>query len=130
MSSIDTIVDTLEQSSVSDLLKLIKKASDIIDKKFKNAVKDADKILAKANKTKKQKDPDAPKKPMNAYMFFMNDNRQKIKADLGDDAKSTDVTKEGGNRWNNATDKVKAKYQKMADADKKRYTDAIAAYHP
>lgn len=82
---------------------------------------------AKSPKAKKVKDPNAPKKPCGAYMFFCKDKRNSIKA-----AKPTlttpEIGKELGKLWGALSDGEKAKYQKQAEADKGRYEKEKAAY--
>jgi hypothetical protein len=74
------------------------------------------------------KDPNAPKGARTAYMFYGLNNRKKIKAEMGDDAKGADVTKELGVRWKAMSDKAKARYVKMAEEDKLRYKEETKAY--
>merc|ERR1712216_674590 len=50
-----------------------------------------------------------PKRPMNSYMLFMNENRAKI-AKGGKSV--TEVTKEGGKQWGALSAKSKEKYEK------------------
>ena len=79
-------------------------------------------VLTRANNKAVVKDPNAPKRAKSAYLFFCDDNRDKVKKQLGKDAKATDVTKQLGAEWN----KLKAKngtapYNKMAAKDQERY---------
>jgi hypothetical protein len=53
----------------------------------------------KKTKEKKVKDPNAPKKGKSAYLFFCEEERPKVKEDLGDEVKSSEVTTELGVRW-------------------------------
>ena len=87
---------------------------------------------------KKIKDPQAPKKPLSAYMYFCKDQRAAVTKDKGDDAKATEVTTELGVRWNALkADHSKGKTKKQWDAyeteaadDKKRYEAEMADYTP
>lgn len=103
------------------------------------------KSLTKAPaKEKKFKDPNAPKRGKSAYLFFCAEHREKVKADLGEEAKATEVTAELGVRWNalKATmdtgkgaaqkhaQKEFEKYTKMAEEDKERYAAEMADYTP
>jgi len=117
MSSIDSIIASLDEFSVSELLKVIKKTTDIIAKKQKVVNKTAEKTTKKA---KKAKDPSAPKGPMNAFMFFLADNRKAIKVSMPE-AKTPEVAKEAGRLWKDADEETKAKYEAKAKADKERY---------
>ena len=109
------------------------------------AIEDIIKILTKAPaKEKKFKDPNAPKRGKSAYLFFCAENREKVKADLGDEAKATEVTAELGVRWNTLKTTIDTgrgaaqkqaqtdfdKYSKMAEEDKERYAAEMAEYTP
>ena len=73
-------------------------------------------------------DPNAPKRALSAYFCFTADVRAKVKAELGDDAKITDVAKALGAKWKKLSDKQKAPYVKKNEKDKKRYAKAKAKY--
>jgi hypothetical protein len=82
----------------------------------------------KKHKTKK-KDLDAPRRNMNAYMFFCNANRDKVKTELGPvDAKIITIAKRLGELWKASSDKEKKPYEEMAAKDKERYEKDLAAY--
>ncbi len=51
-------------------------------------------------KTRKKKDPNAPKAPPTAYFLYAQHARPIIKQDLGPDAKGDAVTLEASKRWN------------------------------
>lgn len=84
----------------------------------------------KASKAKKKKDPNAPKRALSAYNYFLTENQQAIKAGMtGDDIKQTDVLKEVARQWKELSDKKKAKYVKLADKDKTRHAKEMEAYN-
>jgi hypothetical protein len=56
---------------------------------------------------KKEKDPNAPKRPMGAYFLFSGDMRAKVKAE-NPDMKVTEIAKHIGELWAKASDKEKA----------------------
>jgi len=77
----------------------------------------------KGGGTKKAKDPNAPKRAMSAFFFWMQENRDKLKKPgMG----VADVAKAAGAEWGKLTDKTK--WEKKAEDDKKRYERDIAAY--
>ena len=92
------------------------------------------------SKEKKLKDPNAPKRGKSAYLFFCNDMRSKVKEELGDDSKATEVTSELGVQWNALKEAVEkgdkkaktamTKYTKQAEEDKERYTTEMEGYTP
>jgi len=76
-------------------------------------------------KTKKprkraKKDPNAPKKATNAYLYYTKDNREKVKKELPK-LQGTEVTKELSARWKKMTKEDKVPYEKQAKEDKARY---------
>eukprot|EP00584_Thalassiosira_punctigera_P015716 CAMPEP_0172554610 /NCGR_PEP_ID=MMETSP1067-20121228/55476_1 /TAXON_ID=265564 ORGANISM="Thalassiosira punctigera, Strain Tpunct2005C2" /NCGR_SAMPLE_ID=MMETSP1067 /ASSEMBLY_ACC=CAM_ASM_000444 /LENGTH=423 /DNA_ID=CAMNT_0013343013 /DNA_START=46 /DNA_END=1317 /DNA_ORIENTATION=+ len=79
-------------------------------------------------KTKKKKDPNAPKKASNAYLFFLNQNRAEIKADLPEGTANNEVLAEAGRQWKALTDTKREKYAKMANNDKERYAKEMEKY--
>ncbi|PVI07327.1 hypothetical protein DM02DRAFT_512695 [Periconia macrospinosa] len=81
----------------------------------------------KAEGGKKKKDPNAPKRGLSAYMFFANDQRDKVREE-NPGIKFGDVGKMLGEKWKTLSDKQRAPYEAKAAADKKRYEDEKAAY--
>lgn len=79
-------------------------------------------------KNKKTKDPNAPKRPKNSYLIFQGDMREKVKAELGKDAKIGEIGKEIGKRWEALDEKEKAKYQKKAEDLLKQYHKDMEKY--
>ncbi|EPB76662.1 HMG box [Ancylostoma ceylanicum] len=77
----------------------------------------------KVKKGGKTKDPNAPKRAMSAFFFWMADNRERIKKPgMG----VAEVAKAAGVEWGKVTDK--SKWEKKAAEDKKRYESEMAAY--
>lgn len=85
------------------------------DKSVKNVAK-----KGKENKVKKpKKDKDITiKRPKNAYMYFCAEQRSEVTAKFPD-LKGKEILKKLGELWAEVTDK--SKYEKLAEADKKRY---------
>jgi hypothetical protein len=77
---------------------------------------------------KAEKDPNAPKKALNSYMFFANDNREKVKAE-NPKLKATEVMSELGAQWKAMNETERAPYAKKAEDDKERYAKAFATYN-
>jgi len=89
--------------------------------------KDSTKRKTKDTKVKRKKDPNAPKRGLSAYMFFANDNRQKVR-DEHPGIKFGEVGKLLGEMWKELTDKDKGPYEAKAKADKERYESEKARY--
>jgi len=85
------------------------------------------KAKAKADGGKKKKDPNAPKRGLSAYMFFANDQREKVRED-NPGIKFGEVGKILGERWKALSEKQRVPYETKAATDKKRYEDEKAAY--
>ncbi|KAM0747747.1 hypothetical protein T439DRAFT_328412 [Meredithblackwellia eburnea MCA 4105] len=83
---------------------------------------------AKAEKAAKpKKDPNAPKRPLSAYMFFSQENRNAIK-DENPNASFGDVGKLLGAKWKDMSDAEKKPYNTSAENDKIRYESEKAKY--
>lgn len=85
--------------------------------------------LAKVKITKKRakKDKNSPKHPLNAYMFYCNEVRVKIKQENeGMDAKN--ITKVIAKKWNSMDEDQKKPYVQMSLKDKERFSREIEDY--
>lgn len=117
-------------NSVSNMAKETKepkKAKAAAAGKVEKPAKKAKVAEAPAKKEKKKKDPNAPKKGMSAYFFFMNENREKIKTENPGIA-FTEIAKVAGEKWKAVSAEEKAKYEKMAANDKERYAKDMKKY--
>ncbi|KAF2819089.1 non-histone chromosomal protein 6 [Ophiobolus disseminans] len=81
----------------------------------------------KADSGKKKKDPNAPKRGLSAYMFFANEQREKVRED-NPGIKFGEVGKLLGEKWKALNEKQRAPYDAKAATDKKRYEEEKAAY--
>merc|ERR1712212_151378 len=80
-----------------------------------------------SKKTKKKKDPNAPKRPPSAFFVFCSDHRPRIKEEhpgisIGD------IAKKLGELWSTQTSKDKAPYEAKAGKLKEKYEKDVAAY--
>ncbi|KAJ6021381.1 Non-histone chromosomal protein 6 [Penicillium herquei] len=79
-------------------------------------------------KAKRQKkDPNAPKRGLSAYMFFANDQRDKVREE-NPGISFGQVGKMLGDKWKALTDTERKPYDEKAAADKKRYEEEKAKY--
>lgn len=74
---------------------------------------------AAEGKTRKKKDPNAPKRAMSSYMFFSNERRPTLKEEQPD-LPFGDYAKLIGEEWKQMDDADKKPYTDMAEKDKKR----------
>ncbi|OGM42139.1 non-histone chromosomal protein 6 [Aspergillus bombycis] len=77
---------------------------------------------------RKKKDPNAPKRGLSAYMFFANDNREKVREE-NPGISFGQVGKMLGEKWKALSDTERRPYEEKAAADKKRYEDEKASYN-
>jgi hypothetical protein len=76
---------------------------------------------------KAKKDASKPKRALSAYMFFVQDWRERIKAE-NPDAGFGDIGRLLGAKWKEMTDSEKKPYEAKALADKGRAAKEKAAY--
>ncbi|KAI4461805.1 fact complex subunit ssrp1 [Holotrichia oblita] len=74
---------------------------------------------------KKEKDANRPKRAPSAYMLWLNDTREKIKAD-NPGISVTEIAKKGGELWKELKDKTE--WEKKASKAKEEYQKAIKEY--
>jgi len=79
-------------------------------------------------KTKKKKDPNAPKKALSAYIFFTTENRGQIQAQMKDSTSQPELLSEVGRQWRELSPEKKEKYVKLANEDKERYAKDMEKY--
>lgn len=79
--------------------------------------------------SKKVKDPNAPKKPKNSFMFFCEENRDLVK-EKNASFSPKEVTKKLAETWRDLSDDEKQKYKDKADQDKTKYDKAKENYVP
>jgi len=91
-------------------------------------------IVVKTKRSKKNKDPNAPKRPMSGYMLWLNENRTKIGdeffADLTGKDKVTNTAKKAGELWKQLTDDEKTPYNEQFEAARTEYQKLKAEYVP
>ncbi|GAA6037696.1 hypothetical protein JCM8097_002293 [Rhodosporidiobolus ruineniae] len=76
---------------------------------------------------KAKKDPNAPKRPLSAYMHFSQAERASVKEE-NPDVKFGEIGKILGARWKELDDEDKKPFEEKAKADKARYEKEKAAY--
>ena len=79
------------------------------------------------SKMKPKKDPNMPKKPKSAYMFFCDEHRQTVMKE-NKDAKMGEISKILGEKWKKLSDKDKEQYVEMNEEAKENYSEAMKAY--
>merc|ERR1712070_398367 len=74
-----------------------------------------------------KKDKNQPKRPMSAFMFFSNDMRPKVQAELGT-SDFGPVAKKVSELWQNIDASTKAKYEAQNEKAKAKYAKALETY--
>eukprot|EP00042_Codosiga_hollandica_P050857 m.616714 g.616714 ORF g.616714 m.616714 type:complete len:749 (+) comp58169_c0_seq1:118-2364(+) len=81
----------------------------------------------KAKRAKKEKDPNAPKRPNSGYMLWLAANRERIKAE-NPGIKVTDIAKKGGEVWKTLSADEKETFESQSKKDWEVYRVAAAKY--
>jgi len=84
-------------------------------------------IIEKAVKPKPEKDPNAPKRPANAFFMFCQLERGKLREN-NQDASLSELTKMLGLRWKDMSADEKQVYYDMYETDKLRYEKEMSSY--
>jgi hypothetical protein len=78
-------------------------------------------------KTKKAKNADGVQKNLSGYIIFCKDVRETVKTE-NPELNNKQIMTEMGNRWKNADEATKKKYEQLASADKERYLREKSAH--
>ncbi|KAB2624039.1 high mobility group B protein 7-like [Pyrus ussuriensis x Pyrus communis] len=78
-----------------------------------------------SKRAKKDKDPNAPKRPLTAFFLFLDDFRKSYKEANPDSKGVKTVTREGGEKWKSMTDEEKKPYVDKAAELKQEYKRAL-----
>lgn len=93
-------------------------------------VQKLEKNIKNNNKIKKTKDPNAPKKNVNAFFHYNNEKRENFKKNNPDvKVYITNITKEAKGDWDKLTETQKKKYEDLAKNDEKRYERELKKYN-
>lgn len=113
------------EEKINNLEIQYKKQQNIID----NEIKKHENI--KRNKNNKLKDPNMPKKPRSAYIFFYMENIVKYKKDNPKiEINVIELSKQSGKEWKSVKEDSEKYniYKKMEEDDKLRYKNDINLY--
>ena len=76
-----------------------------------------------------KKDPNKPKGPTSAYLFYLQHKRREAK-EAGEKVDFTKFSRECAAQWKDLDDEDKADYFQQAEEDKKRYHKQMESYVP
>eukprot|EP00245_Coleochaete_scutata_P004557 TRINITY_DN17273_c0_g1_i1.p1 TRINITY_DN17273_c0_g1~~TRINITY_DN17273_c0_g1_i1.p1 ORF type:complete len:663 (+),score=213.11 TRINITY_DN17273_c0_g1_i1:162-2150(+) len=106
----------------------VKKKAPPTPKKKKEEAEGSKKDAGKKEKgKKKKKDPNAPKRSLSAYMYFTQDERERMKRE-NVKLPFAEVGKAVAEKWKNLTPAEKAPFEEKAKVDKVRYQGQMADY--
>ncbi|KAJ2659148.1 High mobility group [Coemansia sp. RSA 1200] len=83
---------------------------------------------AKRTRKKGKKDPDAPKHPMSAFLYYLTSERPRLADQLGD-MSIGQQTKIIAKQWKTLDENDKAPWERLAKHDKDRYARERREYH-
>lgn len=85
--------------------------------------------VPQAKKVKVPKDPNAPKRPKNAFLLFCEIERDSVRAAAyTGNGETVDIARELGRVWAEMNDEARKPYRDMYEDDKQRYEKDMAAY--
>jgi hypothetical protein len=76
-----------------------------------------------------KKDPNAPKRFLTAYFYYLQSIRSELKREFPE-AKVTEIARIGGERWRSLSESEKAPFLRMSEKDKQRYEREMSNYDP
>ena len=115
---------SLEKYQKDIYYKLHQKDCERYDLEYSNLSPDEKLLMNRKKKTKKG--TNKPKKGLSAYMFFMKDNRQRIKEQYKLSSFG-EISRQMGLVWNSLTQDEKSVYCQKQTDDKERYQQEINA---
>uniref|UniRef100_A0A7S1AZH4 HMG box domain-containing protein n=1 Tax=Noctiluca scintillans TaxID=2966 RepID=A0A7S1AZH4_NOCSC len=80
-----------------------------------------------AKRAKKEKDPNCPKRPQNAYWLFLTERRDAFVKEAGS-AGAPAVAKVAGNAWKHLSEQERQPYERQAASLKERYDQELKKY--
>jgi len=123
------LADFLEKPKASDHVFVIpsepkktKKSSSAISKSSKKKTSGGEK------KKKKKKDPNAPKRYLSAYFFFLKDRRADLAKKNPKDS-VTEIARKLGAAWKETSSSDRKKFEDKSAKDKERYEKEIKSYN-
>lgn len=114
----DVLSETLDNSSVDKIMN-----------SWNSKKGDVTKLINNTGRTKRTKDPNAPKKWNTSYIIFCGEQRDKIKKS-NPNMSATEITTKLGELWKALPEKDKKKFEEASKKDKARYEKEMESYTP
>lgn len=80
-------------------------------------------------KSKKKKDPNAPKRPSSSYILFCGEKRDDVKK-ANPKMSATEITSRLGEMWKSVSEKERKRFEEASAKDKVRYEKEMENYTP
>lgn len=120
---------TTHLSALLGSLPLPESSNSSVMEAWEGSRKEVVRTLNRGTHANEQKDPNAPRRPRSAYIFFCQDTRADVLK--GSPTMSANqVLKELGKRWKALGQKAKVRFEQLAATDKERYKTECAGYSP
>ena len=133
-SKMNTVIAKITSAFTADLKDTLKdfayhlaKEWEIDESKIPEAIASYKYTPGGNKKEKKAKDPDAPKRPKNAYLFFCAARRPELKEE---NYSAQEIMSQLGSDWQELSEEDRSKYKALAVEDKERYTNETKEYAP
>ncbi|KAK9477404.1 high mobility group box domain-containing protein [Lipomyces japonicus] len=85
----------------------------------------------KSKKSQQPRDPNAPKRPQNAYIIFCDHEKERVRSHLEQSqGQNYDLTRAMAEAWRDLGDEGRKPFYELYDAEKARYNREMEAYVP
>ena len=82
-----------------------------------------------SKKKRTKKDPNKPKHPITAYLFYSMEMRPKIGQDVSGSNRGRDIASKLGEGWRSLSVESRQRYETMASHDRERYYKEMTVYN-
>lgn len=127
------------EQALIELATTLKSLNDKVDRRFESLEKELNKVnklnksVVKASKPVKEKDPNAPKMPLNKFMLFKNGKRAEVAARVPAELEKAEASKWINNElirlWNDESNGYQQHYSEVSDMLKKEYKQKLETYN-
>lgn len=111
----DIISSNTNEQEYKNIMKVLKDKKDEISP------------LLLSSKTKRIKDPNAPKKWKTSYIFFCSEQRELLR-NQNQKYKTTEITSKLADMWKKLSPSERVKYEELSNKDKERYNEEKTTY--
>lgn len=127
------------EQALIELATTLQSLSDKVDRRFESLEKEVNKVnklnksAVKASKPVKERDPNAPKMPLNSFMLFKNEKRSEVAARVPAGVEKAEATKwintELTRLWGDESNGYKQHYTEVNATLKEEYKQKLETYN-